>query len=105
MRFCWTTRLGRPRAACNTEAESGLTDRSLLTIANIYDFAETCDLDDVRPLLDTQILYNTQISEEGLLGDYGANVGSTYLKFYGNDVRNRAIAKAAGGFRRAHERL
>ena len=32
-------------AACNTEAESGLTDRSLLTIANIYDFAETCDLD------------------------------------------------------------
>ena len=30
-------------AACNTEAESGLTDRSLLTIANIYDFAETCD--------------------------------------------------------------
>ena len=35
-------------AACNTEAESGLTDRSLLTIANIYDFAETCDLDDVR---------------------------------------------------------
>lgn len=84
-------------AACNTEAESGLTDRSLLTIANIYDFAETCDLDDVRPLLDTQILYNTQISEEGLLGDYGANVGSTYLKFYGNDVRNRAIAKAAAG--------
>ena len=78
-------------AACNTEAESGLTDRSLLTIANIYDFAETCDLDDVRPLLDTQI------SEEGLLGDYGANVGSTYLKFYGNDVRNRAIAKAAAG--------
>ena len=84
-------------AACNTEAGSGLTDRSLLTIANIYDFAETCDLDDVRPLLDTQILYNTQISEEGLLGDYGANVGSTYLKFYGNDVRNRAIAKAAAG--------
>ena len=84
-------------AACNTEAGSGLTDRSLLTIANIYDFAETCDLDDVRSLLDTQILYNTQISEEGLLGDYGANVGSTYLKFYGNDVRNRAIAKAAAG--------
>ena len=51
----------------------------------------------MRSLLDTQILYNTQISEEGLLGDYGANVGSTYLKFYGNDVRNRAIAKAAAG--------
>ena len=30
-------------------------------------------------------------------GDYGANIGSTMLKFYGEDVRNRAIAKAAAG--------
>lgn len=86
-------------APCGSSApaESGLTDRSLLNIADIYAFADTCDLADVRPVLDTQILYNTQISEEGLLGDYGANVGSTYLKFYGTDVRNRAIAKAAAG--------
>ncbi len=78
-------------------AEGNLTDRSLLNMADIYAFADTCALEDVRPVLDTQIQYNTQISEEGLLGDYGANVGSTYLKFYGNDVRNRAIAKAAAG--------
>lgn len=52
-------------------------------------------------MLDTQIQYNTQISEEGLLGDYGANIGSTMLKFYGDDVRNRAIAKAAAGPTRA----
>ncbi len=78
-------------------AEDGLSDRSLLNIHDIYDFAESCALEDVRPILDTQILYNTQISEEGLLGDYGANVGSTYLKYYGSDVRNRAIAKAAAG--------
>ena len=86
-------------ASCGSSApaESGLTDRSLLNMADIYAFADTCDLVDVRPVLDTQILYNTQISEEGLLGDYGANVGSTYLKFYGTDVRNRAIAKAAAG--------
>lgn len=86
-------------ASCGSSApaESGLTDRSLLNMADIYAFADTCDLADVRPVLDTQILYNTQISEEGLLGDYGANVGSTYLKFYGTDVRNRAIAKAAAG--------
>lgn len=81
----------------NTAPESGLTDKSLLTIADILDFADTCLLEDIRPVLDTQILYNTQISEEGLLGDYGANIGSTMLKFYGDDVRNRAIAKAAAG--------
>ena len=85
--------------ACGGEnpAETGLTDRSLLTVADIYDFANTCDLADVRPVLDTQIRYNTAISEEGLRGDYGANVGSTMLKFYGSEVRNRAIAKAAAG--------
>ena len=81
----------------NTVPESGLTDQSLLTIADILDFADTCQLEDIRPVLDVQILYNTQISEEGLLGDYGANIGSTMLKFYGDDVRNRAIAKAAAG--------
>lgn len=78
-------------------AESGLTDKSLLTIADICDFADTCDLEDIRPILDTQIQYNTEISQEGLRGDYGANVGSTMLKFYGDSVRNRAIAKAAAG--------
>ena len=85
--------------ACGGEnpAETGLTDRSLLTVADIFDFANTCDLADVRPVLDTQIRYNTAISEEGLRGDYGANVGSTMLKFYGSEVRNRAIAKAAAG--------
>ena len=78
-------------------AESGLTDRALLNIADIFTFADTCEINDIRPLLETQIRYNTRISEEGLRGDYGANIGSTMLKFYGEDVRNRAIAKAAAG--------
>ena len=87
------------KGGCGSDgpAEAGLTDKNLLTIADILDFANTCDLADIRPVLDTQIQYNTQISEEGLLGDYGANIGSTMLKFYGDDVRNRAIAKAAAG--------
>ena len=78
-------------------AESGLTDRALLNIADIFAFADTCEINDIRPLLETQIRYNIRISEEGLRGDYGANIGSTMLKFYGEDVRNRAIAKAAAG--------
>ena len=86
-------------SACGHDgpAEDGLTDRSLLTIADILDFADTCRLEDIRPVLDIQIQYNTQISEEGLLGDYGANIGSTLLKFNGDSVRNRAVAKAAAG--------
>ena len=75
-------------------AESGLTDRALLNIADIFAFADTCEINDIRPLLETQIRYNTRISEEGLRGDYGANIGSTMLKFYGEDVRNRAIASS-----------
>ena len=72
-------------------AESGLTDRALLNIADIFAFADTCEINDIRPLLETQIRYNTRISEEGLRGDYGANIGSTMLKFYGEDVRNQGI--------------
>ena len=87
--------------ACGHEGgaptEDGLAGRELLTIADILDFADSCELADIRPVLDTQIQYNTLIAEEGLLGDYGANIGSTMLKFYGDDVRNRAIAKAAAG--------
>mgnify|MGYP000513821228 CR=1 FL=1 len=87
----------KPACGGDNPAEDGLSDRNLLTIADIFDFANTCDTADICPVLDTQIQYNTQISEEGLLGDYGANIGSTMLKFYGDDVRNRAIAKAAAG--------
>ncbi len=82
---------------CKPTAETGLADKSLLSIADIIEFADTCDLEDVKPTLDVQIQYNTLIAEEGLLGDYGANVGSTMLKAYGNNIENRAVAKAAAG--------
>lgn len=79
------------------EEKTGLADKCLLNIKDIVEFADTCEIEDVKECLDTQIRYNTLIAEEGLLGDYGANIGSTFLKFYGYDVRNRAIAKAAAG--------
>ena len=78
-------------------SEVGLADKSLLNMKDIIEFADTCVIDDVRPILDAQIQYNSIIAEEGLLGDYGANIGSTFLKTYGYDVRNRAIARAAAG--------
>jgi L-cysteine desulfidase len=71
-------------------------DYSLLSVEKIYDFACTCDLEDVRSLLDRQIECNTAIAEEGLKKDYGANIGKVLLKM-GDDVRIRAKAYAAAG--------
>lgn len=85
------------RIEAEENKEVGLADKSLLNLKDILEFAETCDLEDVKSILDVQIHYNTLIAEEGLLGDYGANIGSTMLKVYGNDVKNRAVAKAAAG--------
>ena len=77
--------------------ETGKPDYECLTIEDIYDFAMTCDIEDVRELLDRQIAYNTAIADEGLTNDYGANIGKTLLKAYGNSVNIRARARAAAG--------
>lgn len=72
-------------------------DYGMLTIERIYDFAVTADLEDVREILDRQIEYNTAISQEGLRGDYGANIGRILLEEYGDSVENRLKAVAAAG--------
>nr|MBQ8244300.1 serine dehydratase subunit alpha family protein [Oscillospiraceae bacterium] len=80
------------------EGESGLTDRSILNIADILDFAETVDIADVKEVLDRQISYNTAIAAEGLRGNYGSNIGSVLLQTYGDSsVMIRAKAMAAAG--------
>ena len=80
------------------EGESGLTDRSILNIADIYDFAESVDVEDVKAVLGRQIQYNTAIAQEGLRGDYGSNIGSVLLDTYGSgSVMIRAKAMAAAG--------
>lgn len=81
----------------NGEDEKGLTDRNVLNMEGIWEFINALNVDDVRYILDRQIKYNTAISEEGLLGDYGANIGRVLLNTYGNDIRVRAKAKAAAG--------
>lgn len=79
------------------EEEEGLTDRSLLNMKDILDFAETVKIDDVKEVLGRQIEYNMAIAEEGLRGDYGANIGSVLLDMEGDHVRVRAKAMAAAG--------
>ena len=77
--------------------DSGETDRSVLSVKGIVEFAECVRIDDVRELLERQIAYNTAISQEGLRGEYGASVGKTLLSTRGSDVRVRARAVAAAG--------
>ena len=80
----------------NPAENSGL-DYDLLTVADIYDFATTMDVSDVKELFDLQMAYNCAIAEEGLRNDYGANIGKVLLRTYGDDVHTRARAKAAAG--------
>ena len=79
------------------ESEEGLTDRTLLNMKDIWDFINTVDVEDIREVLDTQIRCNVAIAEEGLHGDYGANIGKVLLDMNGDDVRTRARAMAAAG--------
>ena len=85
-----------PAVGCGT-APAASPDRALMDFDDIFDFADTVDIEDVKPLLDRQIAYNTAISREGLQGDWGANIGSTLLKIYGDDVKIRSRAAAAAG--------
>ena len=80
-----------------TFAEVKAADKSLLNIKDIYDFAKTCDLEDIREVISHQIKCNSAISEEGLKNDWGARNGKTVMKNMGSDLRFKAAAAAAAG--------
>lgn len=82
--------------ARKNESKEQLTDRSCLNVEDIIEFAQTCNFDDVRELIERQIEYNWNISQEGLNGNWGANVGSVLMKI-SNDARTEAMAVAAAG--------
>ncbi len=79
------------------EKISETSERELLNVKDIVDFADTVKLEDIREVINRQIEYNTAIAEEGLSGKWGARVGKTILDAYGNDVHNKAKAYAAAG--------
>lgn len=79
----------------DTSKDEGAPDYTLLNVADICEFADTCELDDVKPVLERQLACNCAIAEEGLRGNYGAGIGKVMLAAYGDDVRTRARAYAA----------
>ena len=82
-------------------ANAALTDRSGLSVKKILEFADTIDLDRVRPILERQIDYNTRIAQEGLEHRYGINAGANLLKAAEAEqavtLKIRAQAAAAAG--------
>ncbi len=79
------------------QSDGSETDRNLLTVEKIVEFADAVNIEDVRDILKKQIDCNTAIAEEGLHGNYGANIGRILLQAYGDSVHNRAKAYAAAG--------
>ncbi|NLD60711.1 MAG: serine dehydratase subunit alpha family protein [Clostridiales bacterium] len=81
----------------NSEASAEAIDRSALSVRGIWDFAAGLDVEDVKPMLSRQIELNTAISDEGLKGGYGAEVGKLLMTAEGEKVEGRAAARAAAG--------
>jgi len=82
---------------CDEISMAHLTDRSFMNVRDILDFAESVQIEAVEELLQQQIDYNMAIADEGLRGNWGANIGKVLLETWGNDVKVRAKALAAAG--------
>ena len=73
-------------------------NKDKLSIKTILEFAEQLNLEDAEDIFKTQKEVNTAIGEEGIKNYYGSRVGQTLLNSMDkNDVRIRAVAKAAAG--------
>lgn len=72
-----------------------------LTIDDIFDFANTANIEDVKEILDRQINYNMAIANEGINNNYGANIGKVLLATYGDStaIKARAYASSASDAR------
>lgn len=84
--------------------EVEIPNKDFLTVEGALDFAENCDISEIKEVLESQIANNTKISQEGLRGDYGLCVGKNLISFYGDSnvaVRARAMAAAGSDARMA----
>jgi len=58
---------------------------------------ESCDIEDVRAMVQRQVDYNYAIAEEGMKNPWGANIGKVLRDNYGTDIKLRARYMAAAG--------
>lgn len=85
------------RRSFESDVADGHPDYRLLNLHDIFDFVDEVRIDDIKPVLDSQIACNMKIAQEGLENPYGANVGATLVKHYGDDVKVLAKAFPAAG--------
>ena len=64
------------------EGDSGLADRSGMSVGDIIAFGETAPLHELEEIIGPQIRCNAAISREGFDGHYGAEVGRTIISSY-----------------------
>ena len=83
-------------AKCSDIASDNKAENSLLSVSNIFDFANTVDILDVDEIITRQIEYNSAISREGMMNNYGARIGKLIIK-RDSTVRTAACAAAAAG--------
>ncbi len=79
------------------QSTKNAANRSLLTVENIVEFANTTPLDELRPHLLRQIEMNMAIAKEGLRNPYGASIGQMILKDGNVSIKDKARAYAAAG--------
>ncbi|MCC8067147.1 MAG: L-serine ammonia-lyase, iron-sulfur-dependent, subunit alpha [Clostridiales bacterium] len=81
----------------NKDAQPEEADRTTLNLEDIKEFADTVDLEDVRPLMERQINYNMAIAKEGMTGKYGLGIGRIIRESYSDDMltRMRSLTAAA----------
>lgn len=79
----------------DAQSDRQLANREMLSVEGILDFAQTCELEDIKPVLSRQIRCNSAISNEGLKTPYGANIGKLFTNR--QNLRSRAIGRAAAG--------
>lgn len=69
-----------------------------MTIAGIYEYANTCRMEDVEPTIQRQIDCNVALSNAGLTGEWGAQIGRMLLEKGGTEnILSKARARAAAG--------
>lgn len=95
----WVEHNGQPlyQGEESSARPEGKLDHSVLNVQDIVTFADTVELSEIEPLVGRQLAYNLAIAEEGLNQNWGANVGKTIRRVYGDDVKFLARAYAAAG--------
>lgn len=88
---------GKTLYSRNTETGTAevLSEKELLSVEQIVEFADSVKIEDVKAIFDRQIECNMSIAEEGLRNNYGARIGQVILATRENDVITRARAYAA----------